>query len=230
MTITIDQKVDFLWKRLIYGVTKTATADDKAGSNESIPSPIIVSANDVWSDVDLITASPPVADTAVIKLWTGLTRLRASSDPTAQPNFTWIATSTFGDLASRKGEFIPPGFGSGYAVKVYIGDPATGPAARIFPDTTGEEWVFDYAAGVLNFAGAVPANKTATIGSGTVSVASNGIYFEAYQYIGEKGGGGGVEPEDLGTMAYQDSDDVNITGGTIANATFINVTIDGGTF
>ncbi|AXQ69159.1 hypothetical protein HOU02_gp135 [Caulobacter phage CcrBL9] len=230
MAISLDQKVDFLWKRLIYSVTKTGTADDKAGSNESIASPITITVSDIWNDVDLITAAPPVADTTAIKVLTGASRLRGTSDPTAQPNFTWIATATFGDVSSRQKDFVPASFGSGYAVKVYIGDPSTGPAARIFPDTTGEEWVFDYAAGVLNFAGTVPANKTATIGSGTVSVASNGIYFEAYQYIGGKGGKAGVNPEDLGTMAYQDSDDVNITGGTISDATFINVTIDGGTF
>lgn len=230
MTISIDEKVDFLWKRLIYGVTKSASSADKAGSNESIASPIIVGADSVWADAVSIPLTPPSADSAIIKLYTGAGRIHMSSDPTAPVNQTWLATTTYGNLTTRAKAFVPASFGSGYQVKVYIGDPNGGPAARIFPETTNEEWVFDYGAGVLNFASSVPASKAATIGTGTVSVAGNGIYIELYQYIGETGGGGGFDPSELGTMAFQDADDVNITGGSISGVVFTNVTIDGGTF
>ncbi len=230
MTISIDEKVDFLWKRLIYGVTKSAPAADKAGSNESIASPIIVSAESVWSDAVSITLTPPTSSNSVVQLLTGAARIRMSGDPTAPVNQTWIATTTYGDLNTRATAFIPPSFGSNYAVKVYIGDPNGGPAARIFPETSNEEFVFDYSAGVLTFPSAVPSNKSATIGSGTVSVSGNGIFIEVYQYIGETGGGGGFDPTTLGTMAFQDADDVDITGGSITGVVFTNVTIDGGTF
>lgn len=232
MAITATEFVDFLFKKLVFGVTKTAKAADKTGSNETIASPIVVFPENIWSEKALIPASAPTSDTAQVKVYSGATRIRATADPTAQPNETWLATTTFGTPASRLGAFIPPAVGgSSYAARVFIGDPQGGSAARIFPDTTNEEWVFDYSAGVLNFPTNVPGTKAATIGSGNVAISTHGIYLELYRYIGATGaGGGGVDPSDLGTMAYQDSDDVNITGGAIANVTFINVTIDGGTF
>lgn len=311
MAILDSEKVDFLWKRILYGVTKTANASTKLASNESIPSPLPVLPSSVWKDGDTIPASPPVSTAAPVQVFTGAARIHMSADPTSPANVAWLATTTFGTLNTRAVDFIPPTFGTGYAVKVFIGDPNVGPAARIFPDTTNEEWVFDYAAGVLVFTGNIPAGKTATIGAGTVGVATHGVYIEVYRYNGSKGVGttvtipfipsllghladvedgtgtpqqgqflrwingvwqadtftvtipfvptllgqladveagtgtpaegmvltwkngvwqaepatGGVNAGDLGSMAFQDSDAVDITGGTITG-----VIIDGGTF
>ncbi|ARB14291.1 hypothetical protein Ccr5_gp073 [Caulobacter phage Ccr5] len=232
MAINSTELVDRLIKLVAFGVTKTGKASDKSGSNESIPSPTVVFPENIWNEKGLLPALPPAADTPQVKVYSGATRIRATADPTAQPNETWLATSTFGTPSTRLTNFIAPSVGgSGYAARVFIGDPNTGPAARIFPDTTGEEWTFDYIAGVLNFPTAVPGSKTATIGTGSVSIATNGIYLELYRYIGATGGGGGgVDPGSLGTMAYQDADAVDITGGDISNVVFTNVTIDGGTF
>lgn len=229
MAILDNEKIDFLWKKIIFGVTKTAGAALKFGSNETIASPSPVLPSTVWQQGDEIPATP-VAN-AFIRAYAGAQRLRMSNDPTAPANIAWLATSTFGDLATRQKNLIAPTFGSGYAVKVFIGDPNVGPAARIFPDTTDEEWVFDYAAGVLIFTGTIPAGKTATIGNGSVSVASHGVYIEAFQYIGETGvGSGSGTPEDLGTMAFQNAEDIDVSGGRIAGVTLTNVKIDGGTF
>lgn len=222
MAIPDSEKLDTLWKAF-QGTAKTASASVKTASNETIPSPTIVYPATIWEKADLIPLAPPEANTAEVELRTGEDRIRMTSDPTSPPNQAWLATTTFGTPASRVGEFVPATFGSGYAVRVFIGDPNVGPAARIFPDTTNEDWVFNYAAGVLFFPNNIPANKPATIGTGTVSVSGNGIYIEAYRYVGAKGGGG--SGGDLGTMALQDSDNVNITGGTITG-----VTIDGGDF
>jgi hypothetical protein len=234
MAITITEVVDFLQKKLLFGVTKTGLASAKFGSNESIPSPLVVYPENIWGDSLLIPAVTPLenASGSVVAVYAGIDRIKMTADPTAALNETWLATSTFGTPASRMTDFIPPTKGTGYAARVFIGDPAVGPAARLFPDAPGEEWLFDYTAGVLNFPSAVPAPKTASIGSGTVNITTNGIYVEAYRYIGRKGlgGGDGGLPEDLGTMAFQDSDNVDITGGTISGVTFTNVTIDGGTF
>ncbi|UTC28408.1 hypothetical protein GURKE_04060 [Brevundimonas phage vB_BpoS-Gurke] len=193
MAILDSEKLDFLWKRILFGVSKTAKTADKAGSNEIIPSPMMVLPEVIWAAADAIPDFAPVADTTEVKVMTGAARIAATTDPTSAPNLAWLATGVQGDIATRLVDFIPPTFGSSYAVKVYIGDPAAGPAARLFPDTTGEEWVFDYQAGVLLFASAIPADKPASIGTGTVSVAADGIYFELYQYQGERGGGGGAE-------------------------------------
>lgn len=189
MPISDTEKLDLLWKKVGYGVTKTAPSTSKTGSNETIASPLAVYGDNIWTQTGLtsIPAEPPGSDTATIELWQGAGRIRMTNDATAAANLSWLATSTFNNTATRQIDFIPPSFGAGYAIKVYIGDPNGGPAARIFPDTNNEEWVFDYNAGVLHFITAVPGTKTATIGSGNVTVAGNGIYIEAYQYVGAKG-------------------------------------------
>lgn len=221
MAITDTEKLDFLWKRIIGGVTKTASSLVKFLSNETIPSPLPVFPSSVWQDGDSIPATPPVSDTAIIKVYYGSNAIRMTNDPTAPINVAWIATSSYGDTTSRMKNFVPFTSGSGYSVQVFIGNPNTGPAARIFPDTTGEEWVFDYAAGVLIFATAVPSNKAATVGSGTVSVASDGIYIQAYQYIGGLGVGSSsgasslaeLTDVDLGTASPSDGDVLTYEGG-----------------
>jgi phage-related tail fiber protein len=190
MTISDQDKVDFLWKKVIFGYTKTASGTVKLGSNESIASPFPVNPDNIWAEADQIAASPTANTTAQVGVFKGATRIQMTVDPSSPPNQTWLATGTHNLLTSLMGDFISPIYGPGYNVAAYIGDPNVGPAARIFPDTTNEEFVFDYSAGVLNFLGNIPASKPATIGSGTVSVSTNGVYLEAYRYIGTKGGGG----------------------------------------
>jgi len=193
MTISDRNKVDFLWKKVIFGYTKTADGDVKLGSNESISSPFPVNPADIWSEADQITPTPPVSSGAVVAVLTGAQRIRMTADPSAAPpNVTWLATDLHNDLSTLAGNFIPPNFGDGYLAAVFIGDPnGAGPATRIFPDTTNEEFVFDYSAGVLTFVGNIPANKQATIGNGTVSVSTHGLYLQGYRYVGATGGGGG---------------------------------------
>lgn len=180
MAISDSEKIDLLWKKVGFGVSKTASAAAKAGSNETVASPLAVYAANIWTQTgaEFIPAAVPATDTAILKRYYDAARIQMTNDATSAPNVTWIAGKT---------DFVPPTFGSGYAVKVYIGNPNGGPAARIYPDTNGEEFTFDYVAGVLNFIGGVPASKAASIGTGTVSVAANGIYIEAYQYVGKKG-------------------------------------------
>ena len=203
MAILDSEKLDFVWKAFIGGVAKTANAAVKFLSNETIPSANPVLPSQVWKDGDTIPGTPPGSDTSTVKVYAGATAIRMTNDATAPANVTWLATSSYGDATSRMKNFIPPTFGSGYSAKAYIGDPNVGPAARIFPDTTNEDWVFNFAAGVLTFPSGVPANKPATIGSGTVSVASNGIYIEVFQYIGSTGVGGDIPfiPSKLGDLS-----------------------------
>lgn len=227
MAISITEQVDFLWKKIIYGVSKSAAAGSKLASNETVASYVPVVPSHIWGNGDSIPQTPPTVTTSDVELKTAAARVRMTSDPTSPANVAWHATSTYGDLSTRQGDFIPASFGSGYAAQAYVGDPNAGPAARIFPDTTGQEFVFDYAAGVLVFEGAIPANLTATVGSGTVSVSTDGVYIQAYRYVGPKGATGGGT---LGTIATQDADAVNITGGTLDGVTLTNCTIDGGTF
>lgn len=178
MAISDSEKVDLLFKKLAFGVTKTASATNKAGSNETIASPLPVYANNIWTKANLIPAVAPASTSPVVSVLVGANRVQMTNDTTATPNLTWLANMT---------DFIPASFGSSYAVKAYIGNPAGSKAARIFPDTSGEEYVFDYNAGVLNFIGGIPGTKTASIGSGSVSLSTDGLYIEVYQYVGGKG-------------------------------------------
>lgn len=189
MAISDTEKLDFLWKKVLYGVSKTATSTAKFGSNETVASPLPVYNDRIWAQTtsEFIPATAPVSTTATVSRLYGANRVRMTPDVTSAANVSWLATTTYNDLASRIGDFIPPTFGTSYAVRAYIGDPNVGPAARIYPDTTNEEWVFDYMSGTLTFTGTIPAGKTATVGSGTVSVSSNGVYIEVFRYIGVKG-------------------------------------------
>jgi len=176
MAISDTEKLDFLWKKVIFGTSKTAGSTTKFGSNETIASPLPVYAGNVWTQADAgnIPSTPPGSTTSVVQKYYGASRIHLTMDPTSPVNQSWTSA----------GNFIPTTFGSGYLVRVWLGDPNGAKAARIFPDTTGQEYVFDYVSGTLNFTGTIPTGISATIGSGTVSVAVDSVYIEVYQYIG----------------------------------------------
>ncbi len=201
MTIADTDKIDFLWKEVIYGYAKTANGLVKTGANESIPSPFAINPVNIWAEAGSIPATPPGATTSVVAAYTGASRIKATNDTSSPPNQTWLATTTYGDATTRIGGFVPPIYGAGYVVKAYVGDPNVGPAAQIFDSTIGYEYVFNYSAGLLTFVNSIPANLPATIGSGTVSVSTNGVYFQVYQYVGTTGeAGGSFLPLDGGTL------------------------------
>ncbi len=176
MAISDAEKIDFLWKKVIFGTSKTASSANKSGSNETIASPLPVYAGNVWTQADPgnIPTVPPGSTTAVVEKLYGADRIQMTMDPTSPVNQSWTSA----------GGFIPTTFGSGYLVRVWLGDPNGIKAARIFPDTTNQEYVFDYVSGTLNFTGTIPSGISATIGTGTVSVAVDGVYIEAYKYTG----------------------------------------------
>lgn len=310
MAILDSEKIDFLWKRILYGVSKTANASTKLASNESISSPLVVLPTSIWRDAGSIPATPPGASALPVVNYIGVDRIQMTADTTSPQYVTWLACATTGQPSTRLVDFIPPTFGVGYAVKVYVGDPQNG-GTRIFPDAAGQEFVFDYEAGVLIFTASLPSART-SVGSGSMDITLAGIFIEVYQYFGAKGLSrqfldlpfipqtlgqltdvedgtgipaqgaflryidgvwqadvfqvnvptpivrlsglidvdlhtgldnghvltyqdgfwvplapvpGGVQANQLGTMAYQNADAVNITGGTLSG-----VTIDGGTF
>ena len=164
MAISDSDKIDFLWKKVIFGVTRTANESEKSGSNETIPSPLPAYSTNIWTQADTtsIPSTPPTSNTSVITVYSSLA---LTADSTSLPaGCAWI---------SGMSNFIPTTFGSNYQVRVYVGDPNNG-GTRIYPDATGYEYVFDYVAGVLNFDNGIPANALA-----------DGIYISAYQYNGQ---------------------------------------------
>jgi hypothetical protein len=166
MAISTANQVDLLWKKIVYGMTTTDVAANKSGSNEIIASPLPLYSNSLWIQDGSIPATPPTSSTAIVHCLTGASRVQATEDTAATLNVTWTTGIT---------NWIPPAFGTNYAVVVYAGDPQT-TGTRLYPDTLGYEYTFDYQAGVLNFPGSVPTG-----------VSTGGIYIVGYQYIGETG-------------------------------------------
>ena len=60
-----SQKIDYLWKKVGYGVTKTAEPASKEAFNESIASPLLYRGDLIWTQSGDIPASPPANTTAL---------------------------------------------------------------------------------------------------------------------------------------------------------------------
>jgi hypothetical protein len=191
MAITDSDKLDFLWKKVVYGVTET-DIDNKEGPNEIYASEVLTLAQDVWQQSSSIptTATTSSSDTPV--KWYGhgsdasdyvKQPIQMVADPTVSGSKTWLAVADpSGNVvpgsANRLRDFIPPSIGSTYLAKVYKTDAnAKADESKMNSLTSNEEWVFDYAAGVLHFPNNVPSG-----------VSSN-VFLVAHQYVGTKGVG-----------------------------------------
>jgi hypothetical protein len=148
MAISDNQKIDYLFKKLGYGATKTDTIFNKLAANESIPSPLLLRGDRVWAESGDIPGVKPSASTGVITIYSAV---ESVEDITATGNRTWKTGIT---------DWITPEFGSTYLVNVYVhtsGDAGNAEtmANKVFVTGSGnnDEWFFDYQSGVLNFIG-----------------------------------------------------------------------------
>ena len=177
MAISDEEKVDLLWKKFIYGVSKTETPDNKSPSNETRSSPIVALGNEIWINAKDIPTAPPAASTDYVQVKTvagegatQLTMIQDSSDAKA-----WRAFEEDGVTPLQN--WIPFSLGSAYALKLWVGDPSVQSPAptMLFLDGSGnnDEYFFDYKAGILYFIGEnLPVNS------------SDNLYIEGYRYIG----------------------------------------------
>ena len=186
MALADSTKVDFLWKKLGFGVAKTAPPANKEAFNESIPSPLLMRGDKVWQSSGSIPSVKPSSTTSIVQVYQdavgGSATVECTEDLTAPDNQTWKTNAT---------DWIPTEFGSTYLVKVYVDDtgstdPQTG-GTQLFQAGSGNEdgWFFDYQAGVLNFNG---ANIPSQIAAG---VTGKAIYIVGARYVGPFGVGGG---------------------------------------
>ncbi|CAB4129055.1 hypothetical protein UFOVP112_153 [uncultured Caudovirales phage] len=177
MAITDSQKVDYLFKKLGYGVAKTDTSTAKSPANESVSSPLLIRSDTLWTQSDQIVnaAVLPTANTSVLSLYrdTLSSTIQTVNDGTAATNRTW---------KTNLADWVGPEFGAGYSVKVYAG-PASSATPQNFTqlpaDGSGstDSWYFDYQSGVLNFADTnVPT-----------AVTGNVVYVVGARYTGTKG-------------------------------------------
>ena len=151
MAISESQKVDYLWKKLGYGLSKTDTNANKRAINESIASPLLLSGENVWSQSNQIPATIPGSSSGVVTVYPTSSPDETTADTSATTNRTWLTGLT---------DWIPPEFGSTYLVKAYIhtaGQPGTAASGgtQVFGAGSGnnDEWFFDYQSGILHFKG-----------------------------------------------------------------------------
>ena len=182
MTISDSQKVDYLWKKLGYGATKTDTNANKKAPNEAIASPLLLRADKVLQQASSIPGTIPSSSSGVVTVYLGSNAIETTEDTTASSDRTWKTGQT---------DWIPPEFGSTYLIKVYAdttgaADP-TSTGTQLFATGSGnnDEWFFDYQSGVLHFIGTnLPSEVDGT----------NVIYIVGAQYTGTFGvGSGGAE-------------------------------------
>jgi len=182
-TFNESQKIDYLWKKVGYGVTKTAEPASKQAFNESIASPLLYRGDLIWTQSGDIPGVPPSDTTSLVQVYkdgggAGYSpTIQCTEDLTAPDNQTWKT-----NLAN----WIPTQFGDNYLVQVYAAAPGITNAqtvgTKLFGAGSGSDdtWFFDYQSGVLNFNGAtIPT----AIGTGT----ANTIYVVGYRYVGAYG-------------------------------------------
>ena len=186
MALADSTKVDFLWKKLGFGVAKTAPPANKEAFNESIPSPLLMRGDKVWQSSGSIPGVKPSATSAIVQIYQdaagGSNTIETTEDLTAPDNQTWKTNIT---------DWIPTEFGSTYLVKIYVDN--TGAAnpqstgTQLFQAGSGNEdgWFFDYQAGLLNFNGDNIPSQIAT------GVTGKSIYVVGARYVGPFGVGGG---------------------------------------
>lgn len=212
MSIPVDQKVDLLYKQA-FGVTKTDTEDNKSPSNESIPSPLLIRGDTMWTQADQIPGTA-AAVANIVQAYTGSSAVECTADNTTVPVGsvypTWKTDLTY---------WIPAEFGSTYQVQIWVDDSGvadpTATGTQIFAAGSGGtgEWYFNYQSGVLNFIGeTIPAALTS----------SKVLYVVGYRYIGLTGVTNLPSDTNIGNLNF-DGTTISSTG-TDAN---INLEPDG---
>ena len=174
-----SQKVDFLWKKIVYGAAKTDISGNIDATNEPNPSPLLIRGDKILQQSDLIANIIPGSNSSVVTVYPTTLPVECTSTagiPT--PTLTWQTGQTF---------WIPPEFGSTYQIKVYISP--SGQAGNVLTKgtqvfatgtTNNDLWVFDYQAGILNF----NSNNTPYASGAPISFTGNSVYISGAVYSG----------------------------------------------
>ena len=183
-TFNESQQLDYLWKKVGYGVAKTAGttgAGSKQAFNESISSPLLYRGDLIWMQSDQITSSPPGSTNSIIEVYKDgggggySPTVECTEDLTSPDNQTWNTNLS---------NWVPTQFGDNYLVQVYVANSGiSNPQSvgtKLFQSGSGTDdtWFFDYQAGVLNFNGAVIPSQIVS------PITGKSIYIVGYRYVG----------------------------------------------
>ncbi|NDB64486.1 MAG: hypothetical protein EB168_02295 [Euryarchaeota archaeon] len=215
MAISDTQKVDYLWKKLGYGATKTDTNANKLAPNEAISSPLLLRGDKVWQQAADIPTVQPGSSAGVVTVYPTSSPQECTADNTATANRSWKTGVT---------DWIPPEVGSTYQAKVYIatasdaGNASSGDQVFATGSGNNDEWFFDYQSGVLHFIGT-------NLPDG-VSFTGKSVYVAGARYTGTFGvGSTGGTDANVGNLTIADTTITSTTSGD-------DITIDaeGGSF
>ena len=202
MAITDAKKVDYLWKKLGYGATKTDTNAAKKAPNEAIASPLLLRGDNTWNQASSIPSTLPASTAGVVEVYPTSAPIETTADGTATANRTWKT----GEI-----DWIPPEIGSTYQVKVYIhtssdASNAAGSGDQVFATGSGnnDEWFFDYQSGVLHFIGSNLPNG--------IDFTGKSVYISGGRYQGTKG------LQNLSTTTGNTEFTTNNIGNIVTNA------------
>jgi len=211
MSLNDSQKLDILWKKVNFGKAETDSID-KDGYNETIASPVPTYSKDVWNESEDIPV-PPVLGLGQPFITDYESGYRCTEDFSVDGDKTWLATVIYGDPQSRQTDWIDSTFSPEYQIEVYDGDPINPASNRLYYNTPGEEWHFDYIAGVLHFPNNLPAVTE--------------VWIRGYRYIGEKGVGGGTGGGSSNNWQVVDSTPFQATAddALLADTSLIPITI-----
>jgi len=178
-----SQKVDYLWKKIVYGAAKTDISGNIDATNEPNPSPLQIRGDKILQDSASIPGVIPVSNSSVVTVYPTTFPVECiSTAAIPTPTLTWQTGRTF---------WVPPEFGSTYQIKVYIspsgqaGNVLT-KGTQVFATGSGNNdlWVFDYQAGILNF----NSNNTPYNASNQpISFTGNSVYISGAVYSGAFG-------------------------------------------
>ena len=179
MAITEAKKVDYLWKKLGFGATKTDTNLAVKAPVERIASPLLLRGDKVWNQSNGIPTAIPASSAGVVTVY-----------PTSAPDECTVKADSTANRTWETGltDWIPPEFGSQYMVKIYLHTSGNAGSAAASGDQLGatgssssndDEWFFDYQSGVLHFIGTnLPVGK---------SFSGKSIYVSGARYTGTIG-------------------------------------------
>jgi len=178
-----SQKVDYLWKKIVYGAAKTDISGNIDATNEPVASPLLIRGDKILQQASSIAGVIPASNSSVVTVYPTTFPVECiSTAAIPTPTLTWQTGQTF---------WVPPEFGSTYQIKVYIAP--SGNAAnvltrgtQVFATGSGNNdlWVFDYQSGVLNF----NSNNTPYNASNQpISFTGNSVYISGAVYSGQFG-------------------------------------------
>ena len=217
MAIPDSKKVDYLWKKLGFGATKTDTNASKKAPNEAIVSPLLLRGDKVWNQAGSIPSVMPGSSSGVVTVYPTSDPVETTADATSTANRTWKTGHT---------DWIPPEIGSTYQVKIYIHTSSDAAGAsggdQVFATGSGndDEWFFDYQSGVLHFIGTNLPNG--------ISFSGKSVYVSGAKYSGAFGAGGGTG--DMSNVVEDTTPQLggalDVNGNDITSASNGNVIID----